>query len=279
MLNIFEWNHLVVQKVTSGSVILDGGSEGRVIMPRRYAPETVEEHEELKVFVYRDSTGCLAATTEAPLAQANHFAFLKAIAADRDGVYLEWGAGAPLFLAHQEHRDPREMGKHYLVKLLIDADGELEARADLFHSLQEDGRDSFERGQEVQLLIGYPSPLGYKCIINNTHRAILYENQVFEPLQTGEVRTGYVEKIREDGKLDLSLRKPGYDDSAMDKNAKKILNALQAAGGQLPFHDKSDPDAIREHFGMSKKLFKQSIGRLYKERKIELLPESIRVIV
>lgn len=278
MLNVFEWNNLIVQKVTSGSIILDGGSEGRVIMPRRYAAETVEAHEELRVFVYRDSTGCLAATTETPLAQADTFAFLKAIAADRDGVYLDWGIGAPLFLAHQENRDPREMGKHYLVKLIVDADGELEARADLLNTLEEDGH-IFERGQEVELLIGYPSPLGYKCIINNTHRGILYDNQVFETLHTGEIRVGYVEKVREDGKLDLSLRKPGYDDNSMDKNAKKILNALQAAGGELPFHDKSDPDAIREHFGMSKKLFKQSIGRLYKERQIELLPEGIRATV
>lgn len=279
MLNVFEWNRLTVQKVTSGSVILDGGTKGRVLMPRRFAAETVEEHEELRVFVYMDSTGCLAATTEAPLAQANTFAFLKAVAVDRDGVYLDWGAGAPLFLAHQAYRDPREVGKHYLVKLMVDEDGELEARADLLDTLSEDGSEIFERGQEVSLLIGYPSPLGYKCIINNTHRGILYDNQVFETLNTGETRTGYIEKVREDGKLDLSLRKPGYDDSSMDQNAKKIMNALQAAGGQLPFHDKSDPDAIREHFGMSKKLFKQSIGRLYKERKIELLPEGIRVTV
>lgn len=277
MRTVFQWNTLPVQKVTSGSVILNGDGE-RVIMPRRFAPEDVEEHQELKVFVYRDSTGCLAATTETPAAQANEFAFLKATAADRDGVYLEWGAGAPLFLAHRPDRDPREVGKHYLVKLVIDEDGELEARSDLLDTLKEDGSDDFKRGEEVQLLIGYPSPLGYKCIINHTHRGILYKNQVFEELQTGETRTGYVEKVREDGKLDLTLRKPGYDDSAMDKHAKKILQKLYSSGGKLPFHDKSDPDAIREAFGMSKKVFKQSIGRLYKARQIEILPEGIRTV-
>lgn len=275
MLKVFQWHTLPVQKVTSGSLIFQAEGE-RILMPRRFAPATVEEHTPLAVFVYRDSTGCLAATTEAPLAKAQEFAFLKAVAADKDGVYLEWGPGAPLFLEHHPERQPREVGKHYLVKLLVDADGELVARADQLKTLSEDGRDHFERGQEVQLLIGYPSPLGYKCIINHTHSGILYDNQVFEALSTGETRTGYIDKIREDGKIDLSLRKGGYHEEAMDKNAQKILNALYRSGGRLPYHDKSDPEVIREQFGMSKKVFKQTIGRLYKAREIEITPRGIR---
>ncbi len=276
MTELYSWNTLPVQKVTSGSVILDGGGAGRVIMPRRYAGD-VQEHDLLRVFVYMDSTGCPAATTEAPKATAGEFAFLKAEAADRDGIYLEWGPGAPLFLPHNPDRDPREVGKHYLVKLVIDEEGDLEARSDLLHTLSEDGSKDFEAGEAVSLLIGYPSPLGYKCIINHTHKGILYKNKVFEELTTGETRTGYIEKVREDGKLDLSLRKPGYDTEHMDKNAAKILQALYASGGTLPFHDKSSPDSIRQKFGISKKVFKQSLGRLYKERKIVFIEQGIQL--
>lgn len=275
MIQIGKYNTLGVIKKVDFGVYLDGGEKGEILMPVRYVPEGTEIGDEVEVFVYLDSEDRLIATTEKPYAQVGEFAMLRVKSVDRFGAFLDWGLMKDLLVPFREQKINMVEGRSYLVYIYVDEEsGRIAASAKLNKFLGK-SVPQYQPGEEVDLILESESDLGYNAIINNSHSGILYENEVFEQLEKGQKIKGYIKKIREDHKIDLSLYKSGYE--KVDPVAQSILDMLKKEEGILKVTDKSDAEIIYELFGVSKKTFKKAIGALYKQRLIILESDHIKL--
>ena len=268
MAEIGKRNSLAIVKTVAFGVYLDGGTLGEILLPRRYVPAGAAPGDRLDVFLYFESEDRLIATTETPLAQAGDFAFLEAVAVNPTGAFLNWGLPKDLLVPWSEQRPPMKAGKKYVVYVYLDeASRRIAASAKIDKHLAKTP-PPFEAGREVDLLIYGRTELGYKAVINNSHGGVLYKNEVFRELRPGDRVKGYVRKIRDDGKIDLRLGKPGAE--GVDELAGRILDALRANDGFLEITDKSPAEFVGRLFGVSKNAFKAAVGRLYKKRLVTL---------
>ncbi len=263
----------VIKKVDFGVYLLSDPDE--ILLPARYVPKDTNTGERLQVFVYRDSEDRLIATTEKPFAVAGTFAALRVVATTSHGVFLDWGLEKDLFLPFSEQHQRLTVGKTCLVRVMVDhATDRLMASARLEQFLYEP--DELTEGQEVNIVIWEYTDIGIKTIIENRYLGLLYRNEVFTMLKPGDRMTAFVKKVREDGKVDLTLRKKGYGEVQDARSV--IMNKLVANGGELPLTDKSDPAEISRLLSMSKKTFKSAVGGLYKAGKIRLGSDHIRLV-
>lgn len=268
MAEIGKFNTLKIVKTVDFGVYLDGGDLGEILLPRRYVPAGAKDGESVGVFLYFDSEDRLIATTETPLARVGDFAFLEAAAVNSVGAFLKWGLPKDLFVPFSEQRPPMNAGRKYVVFVYLDnASRRIAASAKIDKHLSKEPA-SFKPGQEVDLLVYGRTELGYKAIIDNSHGGILYKNEVYRELHPGDRIKGYIRKIRDDGKIDLRLDKPGY--GGVGDLAGQILEALRANDGFLEVTDKSPAEEIGRLFGVSKNAFKMAVGALYKRRLITL---------
>lgn len=265
----------VLRKVSIG-LFLDGGGLGDILLPNRYVTDDMKEDEDVEVFVYLDSEDRIIATTEVPYAEVGEFAYLEVAAVSKFGAFLDWGLMKDLLVPFREQTVKMEKGKSYLVHIYIDYDSNRIVASAKYDRFLDNLSPDYEVGEEVDLIISEKTDLGYKAIVNNLHSGLLYDNQVFRRLSTGQKIKGYISKIREDNKIDLLLEKPGI--AKLDDLSERVLQVLKVKGGFIGVSDKSSPDVIASYFGMSKKNFKKAIGRLYKERIIQIEPESIRLL-
>lgn len=276
MASIGTLNELEVVKTVDFGVYLDGGAHGEILLPKRYIPENSKPGDRLKVFIYLDSDDRIIATTEKPLAMVGEFVLLKVAAVTAMGAFLDWGLPKDLLVPFREQKVKMEKGKSYLVYVYLDHESQrIVATSKLDKCLGNIPAD-YEPGEEVDLIIADKTELGYKAIVDNSHWGIIYHNEVFQSLRQGEKLKGYIKQVREDEKIDLRLDKPGYE--KIDPISQAILNQMKAAGGFLPFNDKSDPEAIVKTFEISKKNFKKAIGSLYKQRLINIEENGIRLV-
>lgn len=274
------YNTLRVVKEVDFGLYLDGGEKGEILLPSKYVPEGTTVDDEVEVFVYFDSEDRLIATMEEPYIMAGEFAFLETKSVNRVGAFLDWGITAKdLLVPFAEQRAPMREGGVYLVYAYVDdVTGRIvaSARVDKFLDNTPAG---YEQNQAVDILVVQETELGYKVIVENRHWGMVYRNEVFSAIEPGDYLTGYVKKIREDEKLDIALQPVGYRRAVGDGAiAERIVEALQKSDGFLPYGDKTDSDTIARIFGCSKKNFKKSLGALYKERRIVILPEGIRLV-
>lgn len=278
MLQPGRYNTLRVVKEVDFGIYLDGGEQGEILMPAKYVPEGTSVDDEIEVFVYYDSEDRLIATTEEPYIIVGEFAFLEAKSVNRVGAFLDWGITAKdLLVPFAEQRAPMREGGVYLVYAYVDkATGRIAASAKVDKFLDNEPL-SYKINQPVELLVVQETELGYKVIVENKHWGMLYRNEIFSPVEPGDYLTGYVRKVRDDDKLDIALQPAGYKKNVGDLS-QKILDALAAAGGFLPYGDKSDAAEIAAAFGCSKKNFKKAIGTLYKAHRIMILPEGIKAV-
>ena len=268
MAEIGKFNTLKTVKSVDFGVYLDGGDLGEILLPGRYVPAGAKIGENVGVFLYFDSEDRLIATTETPLARVGDFAFLEVAAVNSVGAFLKWGLPKDLFVPFSEQRPPMKTGRKYVVYIYLDnASRRLAASAKIDKHLSKEP-PPFKSNQEVDLLIYGRTELGYKAIINNSHGGILYENEVYQELHPGDRITGYIRKVRDDGKIDLRLDKPGY--GGVGELAEQILETLRANHGFLGLTDKSPAGEIGRLFGVSKNAFKMAVGALYKKRLITL---------
>jgi hypothetical protein len=275
LINIGKYNILRVLKKVDFGVYLDGKTDGEILMPERYVPEGTEIEDVLNVFVYLDSEDRLIATTEKPYAQVGEVAMLKVKAVDRFGAFLDWGLMKDLLVPFREQKSDMIEGRSYLVYVYLDEKtNRIAASAKLSKYLNKTV-PQYTIGEEVDLILESETELGYNAIINNSHWGLLYESEVFEQLEKGQRLKGYIKKVREDNKIDLSLHKPGYE--RVEPVEKAILDMLNKKGGAVPVSDKSDAETIYSLFGVSKKTFKKAIGALYKKRLIIIEPDQIRI--
>ena len=271
-------NLLTIVRGAPPGFYLDGGTHGEILLPGRYIPPGATPGGKIDVFVYRDSEDRLVATTQKALASVGEFAGLKVVSTNpRIGVFLDWGLDKDLMLPIREMSGPVNVGDVVVVQVALDPQSDrVFASARLNRRLEITPLDTYHAGDAVKLLVMSESPLGYNMIVNDAHRGLLYHSDVPGPLQIGQHVEGYVRSIRPDGKLDLAAGRAGY--RRVGTFAEQIIAALEAAGGRLPYHDNSPPEEIREALGMSKKAFKQAIGALFRERRIFIDPNGIRLV-
>lgn len=276
MATIGKVNTLSVVKQTELGVFLHGEEHGQILLPRRYVSQRYEPGDTVEVFLYMDSEDRPIATTLRPYAMVGELATLKVVSTTNIGAFLDWGLPKDLFVPVSEQKERMQVDDYYVVYIYTDEQtGRLAASARLNRFLSDDA-SGLQEGQKVTLHICEQTDLGFKSIIDGKCWGLLYGNEVFEEVFYGDIIDGYIKKIREDGKIDLSLHPSGYE--KIEGFSKEIYDLLQENNGYLPLHDKSSPEKIAEWLGMSKKNFKKSIGSLYKQRLISIDVDGIRLL-
>ena len=255
---------------------LDGGAHGEILLPGRYIPAGARPGGTMDVFVYRDSEDRLVATTASPRATVGEFSSLRVVAWKPGvGAFLDWGLEKDLLLPLRELAGPARPGDWVLVRVVLDERSDrIVASARLDRWLDRTPPD-YAEGQPVKLIVADQTPLGYRAIINQAHSGLLYRAELAGPLYRGEQLDGFIRAVRPDGKIDLGLDPAGHRRIA--PLGERVIEALKAAGGRLPYHDGSAPDEIRAALGMSKKAFKQAIGALFRAQRIRIDPDGIRL--
>ena len=275
MLLIGNYNQLKISRITATGAFLSSEA-GEILLPGRLVPKGTEPGCLLNVFIYVDSEDRLTATTRKPRAVVGDFALLKVKDNVTVGTFLDWGLEKDLLLPFGEQTAPLRRGEEVLVRVYLHSSDRVAASARLDKFLKPaDG--TLAEGDRVELLVYAFSDLGAKVVINNTFGGLLFKNELFINPTCGERLRGYVKKIREDGKIDVTLRTGGAQEAASDREI--ILDALKTHNGLLPLSDKSTPEAIAGLLRMSKKSFKKGIGGLYKEGLVDIEPEGIRLRV
>ncbi len=269
MIKLGEYNILKVVKIVDFGVYLDGGEYwGEILLPKETAPAECKEGDELKVFIYFDSEDRVIATMTTPKAIVGDFALMKVVGTSRVGAFLDWGLRKDLLVPFREQREEMVVGREYLVYVYVDKTTDrIVASTRLSRFLDKTPVD-YEPGQEVELIVARRTDLGYNVIVNNSHEAIIYRNEIFQPITIGQHLTGYVKTIREDGKIDCEQ---------IDRLAALILKKLEENGGALPVSDKSDPDEIYRLFGCSKKNYKKTVGGLFKQHKVIIGEKELKL--
>jgi predicted RNA-binding protein (virulence factor B family) len=276
MVTIGKINELQVVKRVDFGVYLDGGDLGEILLPQKYIKVDIKPGDKISVFVYFDSDDRIIATEKVPKAQVGEFAFLKVIDVSRVGVFMDWGLEKDLFVPYREQREKMMKGKSYVVRIYFDEQSNRIAASSKIEKFLDPEPKELEFNQAVKLMITHKTDLGYKAIINNKYQGMIFNDDIFVPIQIGQVHQGYIKKVRSDGKIDLNLVESGY--AKIDDFAQKILRILKANQGYLAINDKSKPELIYKLFGMSKKNYKKSIGALYRERLISIEKGGIRLI-
>jgi len=276
-LELGKYTVLDVVKAVDFGFYLDGGPYGEILLPNNEIMEgvKVEVDAEIEVFIYHDNENRLIATTRTPLARADSFAYLHCKDVNKVGAFLDWGLMKQLFVPFREQTQRMEVGKAYVVYVYEDAETErLVASARTNRFVSKTPPEDLKVGDTVQILISKKTNLGFKAIINDDFSGLVYQSDVFKPLQVGQRTTAYIKTIREDGKIDLTLRKEGF--SGVQDAAGIILHKLETAPNQtLLLTDKSSPEIIKQQLKMSKKTFKKAVGTLYKKGLIILDTDKI----
>ncbi len=277
MATIGKRNVLSVVREAAPGLYLDGGELGEILLPARYIPRGVAPGDNLAVFVYRDSEDRLVATTETPLATVGEFACLKVVSVNQQvGAFLDWGLAKDLLLPFREQEFPVHVGQHVVIFVFLDpASQRVVATTRLSRHLSRE-LPPYRKGQAVRFMVTGRMPLGYNAVVENTYRGFLFHDKLAAPLMVGQKLKGFVRAIRAGGKLDLSLDASGYQRVAPLTD--QIIQALERNGGKLAYDDDSSPAAIRQKFGVSKKAFKQALGRLYKVRRIRFRNPGIELL-
>lgn len=276
MVEIGKVNTLEVVRETDNGFYLDGRELGEILMPRKFITDDVRSQGWADVFVYTDSEDRLVATTEKPKAMVGEFAFLKVVATSNFGAFLDWGLPKDLLVPFREQRAKMVEGGIYLVYLFLDVLTKRIAASAKIDKFLDNTPPEYEPGDEVQLMIAEETDLGYKAIVNGLHWGMLYNNQLYQKLALGQNITGYINKVRDDEKIDLLLEKPGYE--KVDAISQKILDELKKNRGFMAVSDNTSPEMINALLGISKKNFKKAIGSLYKKRMITFDSDGIRLV-
>lgn len=275
MIEIGKYNTLKIVRDTQVGLYLSDGKED-ILLPNKYVPREFEVGEELIVFVYLDHEERPVATTLEPYIYLNEFALLRVNYTNKFGAFLDWGLEKDLFVPFREQARPMEKGKRYLVYMYIDEKSNRLAGTSKINQFLSNEELTVEEGEEVDLIISHITEMGINVIINEQYKGLMYKDQVYEDLRTGDRMKGYIKHIRPDNKIDVSLQKAGFEN--IEPNAEKVLDELRASRGFLRLNDDSHPEDIKTVLKMSKKTFKKAIGTLYKQKLIEIKEDGIYLV-
>lgn len=271
-----DYNLMTVVKEVDFGVYLDGGEMGEILLPSRYVPDGCKPGDELDVFLYLDNEERLVATTLRPLAKVGDFACLEVAWINRYGAFLNWGLMKDLFCPFREQKKTMEIGKSYVVHVHVDDDSYrimASARVERYFSQE---RPTYNSGDEVDLMIWQKTELGFKVIVDNKFPGLIYKDQIFKAVRTGDRMRGYIQEVRPDGKIDVSLQPAGRRQT--EEFSDTLLNYIKDNGGRCALGDKSPAEDIYQEFGVSKKVFKKAVGDLYKKRLITIGDEGLTLV-
>lgn len=274
MIKLGQFNFLSITQNSSRGALLKAGSLGMAFLPARQIPPHCEVGDKVQVFLYRDSNNELIATTKKPRIQVGGVACLKVLSVNKIGAFLDWGLPKDLFVPFGEQSQPMQEGEFYIVRAYEDNQGRICASSKLNKFIQSEAQ-GLANGQSVNLIVAEKTDLGYKMIVNQSFWGLIHHQDVFRELRYGQHLKGFIKKVRTDKRLDISLQAAGKQENL--PLAKKILALLEQQNGFSELNDKSPPEIIYQTFGVSKKVFKAEIGRLYKLRKITIEKNGIRL--
>ena len=276
MAEIGKMNTLMVTKTVDFGVYLDGGMLGPILLPRQSMTGPCIPGREVEVFLYLDSEDLPIATMYPPKVKVGECACLRVVDVNRIGAFMDWGLKKDLLVPYGEQHKPMTVGQSYVVYIYIDpASGRITATSKIDKHLPAQSR-YFKVQQHEDLLIYAQSKLGYKVIINNVVTGLLFHSEVLTSLKPGQRITGYIKKIRDDNKIDVTLQRT--DRAALEELSVRILDFLIQSGGYTTLTDKSPPEQIAKQFGVSKSSYKKALGKLYKQRKIKIDNTQIELV-
>lgn len=264
MLKAGQTRKLTVSRLSDYGLFLRDEEGEEVLLPNRYTSLQDRPGDEKEVFLYHDSEDRLVATTETPLVQAGEAALLRVVDKNAHGAFLDWGLhGKDLFLPNRNQQGTILVGCSYVVYVYEDAVTGRCVATCKYKSYVNNDTVTVAPRQQVRLLVASESPIGYRVIVENRHWGMLYRNQLFRPVAVGDRLTGYVRRITDDHRIDISLQQEGF--AQVMESADTLLQLLHDHEGHLPLNDDSAPDEVARLTGMSKKVFKRSLGRLLKQ--------------
>lgn len=274
MVRMGEYNILKVTKEKTMGVFLDDGEEG-ILLPNRYVPPNTKIGDEINAFLYYDSEDRPIATTQKPYGVLGDIVKLKAVSVTHQGAFLDWGLMKDLFIPKSKIKNFMVVNGEYLVKIVMDEKtGRLAATEKLEPFLSNENLTVKEKDL-VDLIVYRQTDIGYEVIINNVHKGILHNNEIFRNILIGDKFKGFIKNILPENKIDVVAGKPGYE--RVEDETEKIIRLLKENNGYLPYHDKSSPEDIYAFFSMSKKTFKMATGNLYKQHKISFTKTGIQL--
>ncbi|WBL21228.1 MULTISPECIES: CvfB family protein [unclassified Zunongwangia] len=273
MLNIGENHRLIIDRETEPGLFLKNAEGDEVLLPNKYIPKNFQLEDEIEVFVYLDHSERPVATTLEPYVKLDEFAFLECVEVTDFGAFLDWGLEKHLFVPFKEQVYPMQKGHRYLIFCYLDEDTNRLVASSKVHAYLDNSDLTIKPFEEVDLIVSNKTDLGYNVIINEIHLGLVYNDDVFQPIEIGDRIKGFIKKTRKDGKIDVTLQRPGY--RSIEPNAQAILDELQHHDGYLNITDKSSPEKIKAVFKMSKKSFKRAAGNLYKQRQIDIKEDGI----
>ena len=262
---------LTVVKVVDFGVYLGSDTE-KVLLPKKQVPAGIEPGDPVEVFLYKDSSDRLIATTNEPKLTLGEIAVLEVAQVGKFGAFLDWGLEKDLFLPFKQQTVKVKPGDKCLVALYIDKSERLCATMKVYSYLKKGA--PYQKDDQVEGIVYEVSEnFGTFVAIDNQFSALIPKKEGNPGLQPGDMVTARVTEVKPDGKISLSVRDKAF--LQMDKDAMLIVQKMEKLGGKLPFNDKADAELIKAEFGLSKAAFKRAVGRLYKQRKIEIKENSI----
>ena len=278
MLRLGETQRLVVVKKADHGVYLAENRERdseRVLLPIKQVPEGTHPGSELEVFLYRDSKDRLIATVNRPLIKLNETAVLRVRELTKIGAFLDWGLEKDLLLPYKQQTKKLHEGEECLVALYIDKSSRLCLTMNVYDYLDADS--NYKAGDKVEGRVYLISDnFGAFVAVDDEYSALIPVKELYGDVKVGQIVKARVTEVKEDGRLSLSIREKAY--IQMDEDAERVMKVIEAFDGVLPFNDKASPETIKREFNMSKNEFKRAVGRLYKERRVEITDSSIRKI-
>ena len=270
-------NHtLTVSRISDYGLYLENEEHDEVLLPNRYVSLTDKPGDRKEDFVYHDSEDRLVATTETPLLRAGEAGYLKVVDKTVHGAFLDWGLqGKDLFLPNRNQQGGILAGHSYIVYLYEDSVTGRCVATNKLKTFIDNDEITVRPREEVEVLVASESPIGYRVIVNNRHWGMIYRNEIFRPVAVGDRLQGYVRRITEEKRIDISLQQTGY--AQVKDSARTLLELLRGNGGRLPLNDASDPAEVQRLTAMSKKTFKRSAGVLLKQGTIEMDEKGIRI--
>jgi uncharacterized protein len=265
----------VLMLTTIGAYLDDGGPDG-ILLPKRYCPRDIKIDDELEVFVYQDNENRLIATTHLPIGVVDDIVCLKVASITDHGVFLDNGIDKDLFIPMSQLLGPVQEDEYCLVKIYIDKKSGRITASERLDSFLSNQNLTVAVKEEVRLIAYRQTDIGFTMIVNEQHFGVLHNNETFKKIEIGDIFSGFVKAINEDNKIDVLIGKPGY--KKIEDESSVIIRELEKRNGHLPFNDKTNADLIYEMFGMSKRTFKMIIGRLYRDKIIEISEKGIKLL-
>ena len=276
MIALGKYNNLEILRDTTVGLFLGDDEGNDVLLPNKYVPEEFEIGDYLDVFCYLDHEERIVATTLVPFVTVDQFQLLQVAEVNEYGAFMDWGLEKHLLVPFREQRNKMQEGQWYVVYCYLDEKTDRLVASNKLDKFLSNENLTVQALDEVNLVVTRLTDLGWEVIINHKHKGLVYSNEIFKKVAVGDKLKGYIKNIRPDNKIDVSLQPIGYQ--SLEPAANLIYEKLVANGGVLNLHDKSDPEDIKRIMQMSKKTFKKGIGALYKERKIEIKPDSIKLL-